>query len=98
MSGCRYAGIGVCFASAMRLRAHRREVLPNMPASLRVAPQVWCKSHGRRLRLMMLRGGCDGLVDHLLRRARGRPLEQVVAQVLELADDLGGHLDATPAT
>lgn len=27
--------VGLCRASAMRLRAQRREVLPNMPASLR---------------------------------------------------------------
>ena len=28
-------GLGLCLASVMRLRAHRREVLPNIPASLR---------------------------------------------------------------
>src|SRR5450631_4816347 len=30
-----YAGVRLCRASAMRLRAQRREVLPNVPASLR---------------------------------------------------------------
>jgi len=45
-----------------------------------VAAQVRCKSRGRRLRLMMLRGGCNGLVDHLPLRVRGdRRSEQIVA-------------------
>jgi hypothetical protein len=31
-----------------------------------VAPQMWCKCSGRKLRLLMLRGRCDRFVDDFL--------------------------------
>ena len=49
------------------------------PSLLEVASQVRCKSRGRRLRLLMLRGGCNCLVDHPVSGARGRQIEQLVA-------------------
>jgi hypothetical protein len=47
---------------------------------------------------MMLRGGCDSLVEHLLSTVFARGIEQLVAELLELEDDLRGHLDATPTS
>ena len=35
VAGAAYTGAGLCRASAIRLRAQRREVLPNISASLR---------------------------------------------------------------
>lgn len=43
-----------------------------------VAFQVRCTSHGRRLRIMMLRKGFDGFVDHLPSAALARRTEQLV--------------------
>ena len=50
---------------------------PQDPAT--VASQVRCKSRGRRLRFMMLRGGCSRFDDHLLCDVFVRCSEQLVA-------------------
>jgi hypothetical protein len=72
----------------MRGGALRATWRPPSPRPV-VAPRVWCKSHGRRLGLMMQRGSCERPVCHLPLRARRRRPEQIVAQVLKLADELG---------
>jgi len=52
-----------------------------LPRILRpaVAPQMWCKCRGRKLRLLMLRGGCDDFADHLFLGAPSWRAEQLVA-------------------
>jgi hypothetical protein len=72
----------------MRGGALRATWRPPSPRPV-VAPQVWCKSHGRRLGLMMQRGSCERPVYHLPLCACCRRPEQIVAQVLKLADELG---------
>lgn len=44
-----------------------------------VAPQIWCKCRGRKLRLLMLRGRCDDVVYLLPASVLARRTEQLVA-------------------